>query len=175
MSHDTCRGIHHGWTLQWRHNGRDGVSNHQPHFVAQIKESTKAPRHWPLWGEFTGDKGPGTRKMLPKRLLFSCHLNKYPRQLESNTRQRFDIYLIYQNDIAFATLIGWFKCASPPVARIKVHVNSNQALSRDPTYAWDINNSVGKIAQEHYIQHNNLLCFELLWICYTPLVAHSPR
>ena len=44
--------------LQWRHNGRDGVSNHQPHdcllsrlFKAQIKENTKVPRHWPLWGE----------------------------------------------------------------------------------------------------------------------------
>ena len=23
---------------------------------AQIKEKTKAPRHWPVWGEFTGDR-----------------------------------------------------------------------------------------------------------------------
>ena len=23
---------------------------------AQIKENSKAPRHWPLWGEFTGDR-----------------------------------------------------------------------------------------------------------------------
>ena len=45
--------------LQWRHNERDGVSNHQPHecllnrlFKAQIKENIKAPRHWPLWEEF---------------------------------------------------------------------------------------------------------------------------
>ena len=50
-------------TLQWRHNELDGVSNHQPHdcllnrlFKAQIKENIKAPRHWPLWGEFTGDR-----------------------------------------------------------------------------------------------------------------------
>ena len=49
-------------TLQWCHNGQDGVSNHQPHncllnhlFKAQIKENTKAPRHWPLYGECTGD------------------------------------------------------------------------------------------------------------------------
>ena len=57
----------HGWcvihSLQWRHNG------HERHlkppasqlftqlFVrAQIKESIKAPRHWPLCGEFTGDR-----------------------------------------------------------------------------------------------------------------------
>ena len=50
--------------LQWRHNGRDCVSYHQPYdclltqpFIqAQIKENIKAPRHWPLCGEFTGDR-----------------------------------------------------------------------------------------------------------------------
>ena len=45
-------------SLQWRHYEHDGVSNHQPHdcwtFIqAQIKENIKAPRHWPLCGEFT--------------------------------------------------------------------------------------------------------------------------
>ena len=50
-------------SLKWRHNERDGVSNHQPHdclliflFKAQIKENTKAPCHCLLWGEFTGDR-----------------------------------------------------------------------------------------------------------------------
>ena len=48
-------------TLQWRHNGRNSVSNHQLYdcllnrFIqAQIKENIKAPRHWTLCGEFTG-------------------------------------------------------------------------------------------------------------------------
>ena len=52
--------------FQWRHNGHDGVSNHQPrHFLtqpfsqAQIQENTKAPRHWPLCGEFTGPRTNG--------------------------------------------------------------------------------------------------------------------
>ena len=51
------------YALQWRHNVRVGISNHQPHdcllnhlFKAQIKESIKAPRHWPLCGVFTGDR-----------------------------------------------------------------------------------------------------------------------
>ena len=51
------------WTLQWRHNERDGVSNDQPHDCslnrlsqAQIKEKVKAPRHWPLCGVFTGHR-----------------------------------------------------------------------------------------------------------------------
>ena len=65
-------------TLQWRHNERDGVSNHQPHdcclnrlFKAQIKENTKAPRHWPFvrgihWSPVNSPrKGTVTRKMLP--------------------------------------------------------------------------------------------------------------
>ena len=64
-------------SLQWRHNERDRVSNHQSPdclfnrlFKAQIKENIKAPRHWPLWGEFPGDgefphKGAVTGKMDP--------------------------------------------------------------------------------------------------------------
>ena len=47
------------FSLQWRHSERDDVSTRQPHdcllkhlFKAQIKENTKAPRHWPLCGEF---------------------------------------------------------------------------------------------------------------------------
>ena len=49
-------------SLQWRHNGRDSGSNHQPHdcllkrFIqTQIKENIKAPRHWPLWGEIASN------------------------------------------------------------------------------------------------------------------------
>ena len=50
-------------SLQWRHNERDCVSNHQPLncllnrlFKAQIKENRKVPRHWPWWVEVTGDR-----------------------------------------------------------------------------------------------------------------------
>ena len=63
--------------LPWRHNGRDGVSNHQPHscllnrlFKAQITENIKAPRHWPLWGEFIGDRWiPHTKGQLRGKLF----------------------------------------------------------------------------------------------------------
>ena len=70
--------MHSRPSLQWRHNERDSVSNHQPHdcllnclFKAQIKENIKALRHWPLCREFTGDRwipctnGQVTRKMFP--------------------------------------------------------------------------------------------------------------
>ena len=49
--------------LQWRHNGRDDVSNLQPHhcwlnrlFRCRSKKNIEAPRHWPLRGEFTDDR-----------------------------------------------------------------------------------------------------------------------
>ena len=73
-------------TLQWRHNERDGVSNHRRldclhnrFFQAQIKENIKAPRHWPLWGDFTGEfpaKGPVTRKK-SHLMTSSWNQNKY--------------------------------------------------------------------------------------------------
>ena len=51
------------YALQWRHNESDVVSHHQPRdcflnrlFKAQIKENIKALRHWPLCGEFTGNR-----------------------------------------------------------------------------------------------------------------------
>ena len=64
--------------LQWRHNERNSVSKSQASrlftqsFIkAQIKESTKAPRHWPFvrgihrWLVNSPHKEPVTRKMCP--------------------------------------------------------------------------------------------------------------
>ena len=52
--------IYH-WTLQWRHNERDGVSNHRRLHVLlnrlfRCESNINAPHHWPLGGEFTGDR-----------------------------------------------------------------------------------------------------------------------
>ena len=62
FAHDTTEGLS-GLSLQQRHNGRDGVSNHQPHdcllnrlVKALIKETSKLRVIGPLWGEFTGDR-----------------------------------------------------------------------------------------------------------------------
>ena len=53
----------HG-SLQWRLNELGGHLKSpasrlftQPFIQVQIKENMKAPRHWPLCGEFTGDRG----------------------------------------------------------------------------------------------------------------------
>ena len=48
--------------LQWCYNERNGVLNHRyldcllNHLFKCKKENIKAPRHWPLWGESTGDR-----------------------------------------------------------------------------------------------------------------------
>ena len=49
----------HESALQWRHNERDGVSNHQTHdcllnrlFRHRSKKKVKAPRHWLCGGNF---------------------------------------------------------------------------------------------------------------------------
>ena len=57
-----CRipGLYSDKTLRWRHNERNSVSNHQPHdcLLNRLfrRRSMKAPRYWPLCGEFTGDR-----------------------------------------------------------------------------------------------------------------------
>ena len=65
-------------TLQWRHNGNDGVSNHQPCdcllnrlFRRRSKKTSKLRVTGLCGGDFTGDrwipctKGPVTRKIFP--------------------------------------------------------------------------------------------------------------
>ena len=41
---------------------------------AQIKENIKAPRHWPLWGEFAGDQWiPHTKGQLRENVSILWH------------------------------------------------------------------------------------------------------
>ena len=42
--------------LRWRHKSPAWRLFTQLFIQAQIKENIKAPRHWPLWGEYTGDR-----------------------------------------------------------------------------------------------------------------------
>ena len=51
------------WAI-WRLKSPASPLLFQPFIQKQIKENIKAPRHWPLCGEFTGDKWPVTRKMV---------------------------------------------------------------------------------------------------------------
>ena len=68
-------------TFRWRHNGRDGVSNHQSHDClrnrlitqAWIKEYIKTPRHWPLWGKFTGDQWTRRTSNAENVYIWWCH------------------------------------------------------------------------------------------------------
>ena len=68
-------------SILWRHNGRDGVSTSrlftqlfiQAQKKKNIKENIKAPPHWPLWGEFTGDRDKWIKKNIGEILYL---LNK---------------------------------------------------------------------------------------------------
>ena len=73
-------------SLQWCHNGRNSVSNHQLHgcltnrlFRRRSKKSSKAPRHWPLCGEFTGDRWiPRTNGQLRGKCFHLMTSSCYP-------------------------------------------------------------------------------------------------
>ena len=81
-------------TIQWRHNGRYGVSNHQPHdcllnrlcMRRSIKENVKTPRHWPLCGN-------------------SPMTGEFPAQMASNAEnvsiwwRHHDLYILRQHVI----------------------------------------------------------------------------
>ena len=52
-NNNPCNSVYTCIPLQWSHNERDGVSNHQP-AIAQIKENENSAHKWPV-----------TRKMFP--------------------------------------------------------------------------------------------------------------
>ena len=47
---------HSAITVTWRLKSPAFRLFAQPFVQAHIKENIRAPRHWPLWGEFTGDQ-----------------------------------------------------------------------------------------------------------------------
>ena len=63
------------WWVRWRLKSPVSRLFVYPFVQALIKENTKAPRQWPLWGESTGHrgthKGPVTRKMFPSAILWN--------------------------------------------------------------------------------------------------------
>ena len=65
-------------TLQWRHNERDGVSNHQPHDCLldqkthQSSASLAFVREIHRWPTNSPDKEPVTRKMIPFDDVIMC-------------------------------------------------------------------------------------------------------
>ena len=87
------------YSLQWRHNERDGVSNHQSYdclrnrlFKAQIKENFKAPRHCEgnslVTGEFPAQRASNAEKVSTvwwrHHVVFSYHLLQFNHKRTSN-------------------------------------------------------------------------------------------
>ena len=89
-------------TLQWRHYGCYGVSNQQRLdclLNRRSKKKIKAPLHWPLWREFTGQrvKGPVTRKGFPLNdVIMVTYVNPTYRSLHnSRLSHLLSLYTIY--------------------------------------------------------------------------------
>ena len=115
-------------TLQWRHNGRDGVSNHRHIdcllnrlFGRRSKKTSSSEllafvRGIHRWPGNSPHKGPATRKMLPfddviiilldiLRILVGCFgcssfiYRKYPQALITKENTRKTCYTLYFNTI----------------------------------------------------------------------------
>ena len=94
------------WTLQWRHNGLDGVSNHQPHhcllsrlFGRGPKKTSKLPVTGHCAGNSpgTGDsphKWPVTRKMFPSDDVVMTQCDSYL-QLDICRRHDYATLVVY--------------------------------------------------------------------------------
>ena len=61
----------------------------QPFIQAQMKENIKAPRHWPLCGEFTGDRWIPRTNVLRVRLMTSSSLTKMPTKMAAHPIHQF--------------------------------------------------------------------------------------
>ena len=92
------------WELHWRHNDHDGVSNHQPHgfllnrLFRRRSKNTKALRHWPLCGEFTGSgEFPAQRASYAENvsIWWRHHGDDLPREI--NVDLWYSIFLISWN------------------------------------------------------------------------------
>ena len=114
---NTVRYRYNTATLQWRHNARDGVSNHwRIHSLLnglfrQIKENMKAPRHRPLWGESTGDQ------WIPSQMFpFGDVITKFLQNAEKYTvRAR---YFVYCNFVWFM----YWPCLVIPPNHIYIYI-----------------------------------------------------
>ena len=96
VSYIGLKGAH---PLKWRHNGHDCVSNHQPYdcllnrlFRRRSKKTSKL-RHWPLCGEFTGDRWISRTNGQYRGKCFhlmtsSCHCDVNGTQIVSKSTDR---------------------------------------------------------------------------------------
>ena len=105
-------------SLQWRHNERDGGPNHRRlHCLlnlvqAHIKENIKAPRHWPLWGEFT--EFPAQRASNTEMF----HLMTSSRQNTPHDNSRFSVMVATSKSLTWTSLLMIF--LSPTISAFRV-------------------------------------------------------
>ena len=93
------------WWAGWRLKSPAPRLFTPPLIQAQIKEHIKAPRHWPLWGEFTGHRWIPHTKGQWRGKCFHLMTSSWPPEIWSKwvsfNRQTFQIILIGRKSLLF--------------------------------------------------------------------------
>ena len=135
-------------TLQWRHNGHDNVSNHQPHdyllnrlFRRRSKNTSKLRVTGLCVGNSPGPvnsphKGPVTRKMCPFDDVImntECQWRIYTRRWTGSSIVRNQCWLVVKALRNCLAAKGWRVCTKfskdwPPFRRHTIHLTNSDAM-----------------------------------------------
>ena len=75
-------------------------------YGAQINDNIKAPGHWPLWGEFTGDRWiPHTKGQLHGNFSFWWHQHIHVHNKKHLALQLDQWYIFYANWYSYYFLV----------------------------------------------------------------------
>ena len=135
------------YPLHWRHYYHDSVSNHQPYdgllnhlFRRRSKENIKAPRHWPLCGEFTG-----TGEFPAQRASYAENASISWRHHDNNW-----LHIIVMLGCAIRRLIDG------------LDDSISNALAMDTLQACRLSHrNMKKMSYSHFYSHSNVRCWWL--------------
>ena len=143
--------------VRWRLKSPASWLFTQPFIQAQIKENIKAPRHWPLYGEFIGDrwiprtKRPVTRKMFPfdDVIMWSFCVEKLPAGWNRRTAAVISL-------IAVLVVVYWNSLLKKdqqlivnlPVLHRHLHWSRSSFVTTDALAHWGYSPSAGAALSE---------------------------
>ena len=121
----------------------------QPFVQAWNKENIKAPRHWLLWGEFTGYRWTPLTKGKWRGNCFhlmtsSCTMNSsikpgnpMTENMIWNERATFDFLSVLRNNVLLRYLRRYFEDSFCPQRRKKgINIGKNESLLNQWNYHW---------------------------------------
>ena len=139
-----CSAAYWKLSLQWRHNEHDSVSNHQHYdcllnlFIqTQIKGNIKAPRHWPLCGEFTGtDEFPAQMASYAENVSIWW---RHHDAVSKHTRRHHGMEMLSALLVLWEGINQWFPSQKGTVIRsfgAFFVVSQNKQVNKHSSYRW---------------------------------------